>query len=396
MCISATACVRQRTVPSEVCVTISIAILQILLASCSPRQAALFSTPTVTASPPPLSPADTPVVRSAPTSTPTRAATRTPLNPPIARDNLRRLSILASWETGPLRDLAFARDSSWFAASQDDGLHAYFVPTLEEELIVPDVLDFAFSGDGSALLVTSFFGETAVYDPRDLARPPERPASAPCRLQYDFALGNAASTLASAWEIRGGRNELPVWAVGLASARSRECLEILPAIDGEVVSIEFDGADSYLATSTTWSTTFVWSIAENRLSCALRGFDSRFNPSEPTIAVFEGPLIVLWDPTTCQVVHRLGGMPDDSFPWLVDDLMDFTPDGILLAAALGPALLFWDTDDVELVHQIDLAPQTFERVAISPDGRYMVTENHEWIEGAVSLDGRLLLWAVED
>ena len=344
---------------------------------------------------------------SAPTRpSPQISITPTPIPPPspspsptsqfavITTPNLSELSVVLSWAAPRVYQLSFSPNGGWFAVAEEDGIHRIDVSGQADELVFPGGYSFSFSGDGNALAVRTLAGPNAIYDPRDLSFVANLPTLGGCPIGYNFALNNDATVLATGWEVEGGRNVPSSSAIGVINLRARQCDVALPRIPGEIVSLGFDHEGRYLAVSTTAGTTFVWNVEENRQACSLLGVSSRFNPAESVLAVFEGRLIVLWDPATCEVVHRLGGMPEDAFPWLVAELIGISPNGSLLAAALGSRLQIWDTQAVELIYTADRAPQTFARVDFSPDGRYIVTENHEWIEGSVSSGARLLLWAV--
>ena len=253
-----------------------------------------------------------------------------------------------------------------------------------------------FSSDGTSIAIIRSIGSVDIYDPYKMSLMRRVTSIDGCEVSYNLALNHDGTMMATSWEVEGGRNIPSVSAVGLTDLQSLQCAVLYPRIDGQIMSLEFDSKSNYLVISTTNSTTLLWDIAQKRQVCSFVGSRAKFKPSDPVLAIFEESVIVLWDPTECEVINVFGGFPDDAFPWFVDELMAFTPDGRLLAAAMGSRLQVWDTLDVELVYENDQTPQTFARVIFSPNGRYMVTENHEWINGSVSAEGHLLLWAVSD
>lgn len=316
--------------------------------------------------------------------------------PLISVDNLSQLSVLSSWKIDHVYDLAFSPDSTWLVTVEDDGIHKYDAINKDHKVLFVSGYEATFSRDGTSIGIIKTIGSVDIYDPYDMSLKRRVTSTDACKVSYNLSLNHDGTVMATSWEVEGGRNTPSVSAVGLIDLQSLDCTVLYPRIGGQVMSLEFDSRSNYIVISTTYSTTFLWDIAQNRQACSFKGSRAKFKPSDPVLAVFEESVIVLWDPTDCKVINVFGGFPDDAFPWFVNELMDFSPDGRLLAAAMGSRLQVWDTLNVELVYENDQTPQTFAKVIFSLDGRYILTENHEWIDGSVSTEGHLTLWAVND
>jgi hypothetical protein len=272
--------------------------------------------------------------------------------------------------------------------------------TRKDELVIPHGLWFAFSADGSSIAVHAndqgWYRGTAVYSTGDLTNSEAVHDRPPCSLAdaYIMALSPDANVLAFARIEDWPTDWEPASSIAQIDLVSGDCYLTFPRILGQVASLAFDRSGSYLAASSDHGETYLWDIRGDRQACSFRGNLAQFGGSEPILAVREDRLIVLWNPATCSFVHRLGGTPEGAFPWQISEAMDFSADGTLFAAATGSVLQVWDTLDVDLVREIDRSPQTFTRVIWSPDGRYVVTENHNWAGDTLLPGSQLLLWAI--
>jgi WD40 repeat protein len=275
----------------------------------------------------------------------------------LSPDGAKPVLTVAGHETA-VDDVGFTPDGRRLATTGQDGAAKIWDVTPEgshEWLSVPGTQGVAYSPDGRFLAASTSEEEVPV---------PQEVAPADVHL----------------YEANGGRR--------VATFRGHE---------DEIVALEFDPSGTRLASAATDGTARIWDVAGERPPLTLTEeipgepgaptpvVDVAFSPDGETVATTtaQGGLIRTWDAATG--ARRLTLRDGSGNPVPGNWEIEFSPDGMLLAAPSGDAVYVWDSDTGGLVARLRHSPQA-DDLEFTPDGGHLIT---------VRGDGRLGIWDTE-
>ncbi len=192
----------------------------------------------------------------------------------------------------------------------------------------------------------------------------------------------------------------PPVVIVLDVASGREQVRIAGRFNPRMIALAFDPGGRRLATA-SWGTLCLWDLADGR---ALHTWpiesDSNslaFSPDGTRLAaVAEDGMRTIWGAETGKVVRELEGRkPPGRKPFIAADLgkaLAFSPDGSRLAASFfeGFAVKVWDAKEGRLVLELKGSLNRVDRLAFSPDGRWLATAGGNLSRRADA--GELIVW----
>lgn len=308
-------------------------------------------------------------------------------HPPITPDNANQLVKQSEIASPSLRAVAFSPDGSLFAtASGYQGDFSVKIwqssgPTLRHSVsgLAGIVWDVAFSPDGTMLASASDDNKQQtlrVWNPVDgsqMATPAALPTSS------SLAFSPDGSRLAV-----GGLSGWPNGTIWVYNTRNWAVEQQWNVAGQNVTALVYTPDGSRLISSGTDGLIRVWSVADgteikvfsagkqaNRLALSPSGrlLASSFCAASDTTGCIKGGVAV-WRTSDWTVIQKF----DD-----IAECLTFTPDGWLLITGSGqndPLLRFRSVEDWSLVHTI---PGDTRGVAVSPDGRLLVSLEWEKI-----------------
>ncbi len=272
--------------------------------------------------------------------------------PVITRDNVAQISEIARWQTNPSSGVIWNENSK-----------EIFIPEGFDSVIVYDVSSFQRRqislAEYKQLNPILFTDETA-----------EQGSCSNFGLRKKRIVSPDKTILATGWWY--GHKQPDKTIITLWDLVENKCILQFPEYDGALSSLTFSSSGNYLVFSTDRAT-YVWSVKESEITCQIDyAWGAIFYPSEKDIIYLSdglgepGGLNGLWGIEKCEKIQEYALKVSDPV---------FSPDGELLIGISRNRILITDVETGELLKEIEIQPNQFLNLLLSPDGRFLLLIN---------------------